>query len=126
MLHPTAARFDDIFRGHHYASDVEHASAMAAKAGTDTTCGTEYVTLVKAVHDGLIKESEINRAVRRLFTARMRLGMFDPKADVPFNKIPMSEVDSPAHRQLALRAAREAMVLLKNDGILPLKSNVKR
>lgn len=116
---------DDIFRGHHYAPDVEHASALAVKAGTDTTCGTEYVTLVKAVHDGLIKESEIDRAVKRLFTARMRLGMFDPKADVPFNKIPMSEVDSPAHRQLALRAARESMVLLKNDGTLPLKSSVK-
>ncbi len=116
---------DDIFRGHHYAPDVEHASALAVKAGTDTTCGTEYVTLVKAVRDGLIKESEIDRAVKRLFTARMRLGMFDPIADVPFNKIPMSEVDSPAHRQLALRAARESMVLLKNDGILPLKSNVK-
>jgi len=116
---------DDIFRGHHYAPDLEHASALAAKAGTDTTCGNEYVTLVKAVHDGLIKESEIDTAVKRLFTARMRLGMFDPKEDVPFNKIPMSQVDSLAHRQLALRAARESMVLLKNNGILPLKPGMK-
>ena len=115
---------DDIFTGHHYAPDIEHASALAVKAGTDTTCGNEYVTLVKAVHDGLIKESEIDTAVKRLFTARMRLGMFDPKADVPFNSIPMSQVNSPAHRQLALRAARESMVLLKNNGILPLKSSV--
>jgi len=117
---------EDIFTGHHYAHDLEHAAALAVKAGTDTTCGNEYVTLVKAVKDGLISESDIDRAVKRLFTARMRLGMFDPPADVPFNKIPMSEVNSPAHRALALRAARESMVLLKNqDGILPLKSTVK-
>jgi beta-glucosidase len=116
---------DDIFTGHHYAPDIEHASALAVKAGTDTTCGNEYVTLVKAVKDGLIKESEIDTSVKRLFTARMRLGMFDPKADVPFNSIPMSQVNSPAHRELALRAARESMVLLKNNGILPLKPGVK-
>ncbi|HXH50901.1 MAG TPA: glycoside hydrolase family 3 C-terminal domain-containing protein [Terriglobia bacterium] len=116
---------DDIYSGHHYAPDIEHASAIAVKAGTDTTCGDEYVTLEKAVKDGLIKESEIDTAVKRLFTARMRLGMFDPPADVPFNQIPMSVVNSPAHRQLALRAARESMVLLKNNGILPLKPSVK-
>jgi beta-glucosidase len=116
---------DDIFRGHHYAPDIEHASALAVKAGTDTTCGNEYVTLVKAVQDGLIKGSEIDTAVKRLFTARMRLGMFDPEVDVPFNRIPMSEVNSLAHRELALRAAGESMVLLKNSGVLPLKSSVK-
>jgi beta-glucosidase len=116
---------DDIFTGHHFAPDIEHASALAVKAGTDTTCGNEYVTLVKAIKDGLIKESEIDTAVKRLFTARMRLGMFDPAADVPFNQIPMSEVNSPAHRQLALRAARESIVLLKNNGVLPLKASVK-
>jgi beta-glucosidase len=115
----------DIFSGHHYAPDLAHASALAVKAGTDTTCGNEYVTLVKAVKDGLIKESEIDTAVKRLFTARMRLGMFDPKADVPFNRIPMSQVNSPAHHKLALRAARESMVLLKNDGILPVKPGIK-
>jgi beta-glucosidase len=116
----------DIARGHHYAPDIEHASIAAVEAGTDTTCGNEYVTLIQAVQQGLIPESEINRAVKRLFTARMRLGMFDPPGDVPFNKIPMTEVDSPAHRRLALRAARESMVLLKNqDEILPLRPGVK-
>jgi len=117
----------DITSGHHYTPDDEHGSAVAVRAGTDTTCGNEYVTLVKAVRDGLIKESEIDTAVKRLFTARMRLGMFDPKDMVPFNRIPMSQVNSPEHRQLALRAARESMVLLKNqDGTLPLTPGVKR
>jgi len=116
----------DISSGHHFAPDNEHGSALAVKAGTDTTCGSEYVALVKAVHDGLIKESEIDTDLKRLFIARFRLGMFDPPASVPFNRIPYSEDDSPQHRQLALEAARESMVLLKNqDHALPLKSGIK-
>jgi beta-glucosidase len=116
----------DISTGHKYTPDNAHGSAVAVRAGTDTTCGNEYVALVNAVHDGLIKESEIDTAVKRLFTARMRLGMFDPPDMVPFNRIPMSVVDSPQHRELALQAARESMVLLKNqDGMLPLKPDVK-
>jgi beta-glucosidase len=116
----------DITMGHHFTPDNEHGSAVAVQAGTDTTCGDEYVALVKAVHDGLIKETQIDTAVKRLFTARFRLGMFDPPSAVPFSQIPMSQDDSPAHRQLALQAARESMVLLKNqEGILPLNSNLK-
>jgi beta-glucosidase len=117
----------DITAGHHFTPDNEHGSAAAVRAGTDTTCGEEYVTLVKAVKDGLIRESEIDTALKRLFTARFRLGMFDPPSAVPFSQIPMSQDDSPAHRQLALQAARESMVLLKNqDGLLPFKTSVKK
>jgi len=115
----------DITTGHHFTVDNEHGAAAAVRAGTDTTCGNEYVALVQAVKDGLIKEDEIDTAVKRLFTARMRLGMFDPPDAVPFNGIPMSENDSADHRKLALVAARESMVLLKNNGILPLKPGVK-
>jgi beta-glucosidase len=116
----------DITTGHHFTLDNEHGSAVAVQAGTDTTCGDEYVTLVKAVHDGLIKETQIDTAVKRLFTARFRLGMFDPPTLVSFSRIPFSEDDSPQHRELALLAARESMVLLKNrDRVLPLKSSIK-
>ncbi len=114
----------DITEGHKFTPDNEHGSALAALAGTDTTCGHEYVALVKAVQDGLIKESEIDTDLKRLFTARIRLGMFDPPSAVAFNRIPFRENDSLQHRALALKAARESMVLLKNqNGILPLKSS---
>ncbi|MHB1021967.1 MAG: glycoside hydrolase family 3 C-terminal domain-containing protein [Acidobacteriaceae bacterium] len=112
--------------GHHYAPDHEHGSALAVIAGTDTTCGTEYTALVQAVKDGLIKESEIDTAVKHLFTARFRLGMFDPPQDVPYAQIPFSANNTPAHRQLALEAAEKSIVLLKNqNGFLPLKPSIK-
>ena len=117
---------EDITTGHKFTPDNEHGSAVAVQAGTDTTCGDEYVALVKAVHDGLIKESEIDTSLKRLFTARFRMGMFDPPDAVSFNRIPFSENDSPQHRELALKAAREAMVLLKNrDGFLPFRSSFR-
>ncbi len=117
---------EDITTGHKFTPDNEHASALAVQAGTDTTCGNEYVALVKAVQDGLIKESEIDTSLKRLFTARFRMGMFDPPDAVSFNRIPFSENDSAQHRGLALKAARESMVLLKNqDGTLPFKSSIK-
>lgn len=111
--------------GHHYSPDEAHAAAAGVLAGTDTSCGTEYSALTKAVKEGLLPESAINTAVTRLFTARFRLGMFDPPSKVPYAKIPFSEDDSPAHRALALDAARKAMVLLKNDAnTLPLHDNI--
>jgi beta-glucosidase len=116
----------DITTGHKYTPDDEHGSAVAVQAGTDTTCGDEYVTLVKAVQDGLIKESALDTSLQRLFTARFRLGMFDPPNAVPYNRIPFSENDSPQHRALALKAARESIVLLKSrEGTLPFQSNIK-
>ncbi|HET8638198.1 MAG TPA: glycoside hydrolase family 3 C-terminal domain-containing protein [Acidobacteriaceae bacterium] len=114
---------DDFYspEGHHYSPDAEHASATAMLAGTDTNCGDTYKALTKAVQQGLISESALNTAVERLFTARFRLGMFDPASMNPYARIPMSQDDSPAHRALALKMARESMVLLKNENnFLPL------
>ncbi len=111
----------DIYRGHHYADSMAEAAAKAVRAGTDLACGREYNTLVEAVHKGYIREDEIDRSVRRLFTARFRLGMFDPPDRVPFSRIGMDQVASPAHQQLALEAAEKSIVLLKNDRhVLPL------
>jgi beta-glucosidase len=114
----------DIFQHHKVAPTMEAASARAVKAGTELDCGREYTTLVAAVKQGLISEAEIDRAVERLFVYRFRLGMFDPPEMVPFSKIPFSENDSPAHRKLAADAARASMVLLKNDGTLPLAKDL--
>ena len=116
----------DIWKGHKFAPDEEHAAALALRAGTDTSCGSEFAALDQALKDKLVSESEIDTAVKRLFIARFRLGMFDPPQDVPYARIPMSEVDSEAHRQLARQVARESIVLLKNaDGILPLQARGK-
>jgi beta-glucosidase len=117
----------DIARGHHFAAQMEQADSDAVKAGTDLDCGSAYKSLVQAVHDQLLPEADINTAVARLFTARMRLGMFDPPATVPFNSIPYSEVNSAAHRETALQAARESIVLLKNrNDTLPLKPAIRK
>jgi beta-glucosidase len=116
----------DIWKGHHFAGSETEASALAVKAGTDLACGREYASLVKAVKDGLLSEAEIDAALRRLLTARFRLGMFDPPELVAYARIPFTENDSPAHRALALKTARESIVLLKNEaGALPLKKDVK-
>ncbi len=118
---------DDIYSGHHYGNSLAEASAKAVKAGTDLDCGRAYSALVEAVRRGYISEDEINRSVERLFVARFRLGMFDPPERVPFSNIGMDQVESPAHRRLALEAARKSIVLLKNDAqTLPFKPVPKR
>jgi beta-glucosidase len=122
----------DIVEGHKYKPTLAEGVAAAVKAGTDLTCGDEYASLIEAVKRGLISESEIDQSLTRLFVARMRLGMFDPPERVPHTKIPYSENDSPAHRQQALQAARESIVLLKNGllknggNFLPLHGNLRR
>ena len=107
--------------GHHYSADQEVGSVAGVEAGTDTDCGTAYRALAGAVHHNLITEAQLDVSLKRLFTVRMRLGMFDPAGGVPYASIPFSVVNSPENQALALQAARESMVLLKNgDHFLPL------
>ena len=116
---------NDIYAGHRFAKDAAAASALAVKAGCDLTCGNEYLSLEDAVKEGLISEDEIDTSVRRLMTARFRLGMFDPEESVPYARIPISANDTPEHRALALDVARESIVLLRNaGGALPLKKDI--
>ncbi len=117
---------NDIFRSHKYRSTMGGAAVAAVKAGTDLTCGTEYKSLVDEVKAGRISEAEINRSLERLFVARFRLGMFDPPEGVPYAKIPFSENDSAAHRQMARESENKAIVLLKNSGVLPLSKSVRK
>ncbi len=112
---------EDIYSGHHYMPTGPEASKAALAAGTDLNCGHRYqADLVWAVENGLVEESDIDRALTRLFTARFKLGEFDDPKDVPYIAIPASELDSEANKALALEAARKSMILLKNDGILPV------
>jgi len=116
----------DIYQGHKVAATQEEAAARAVKAGTDLDCGTEYSALVPAVRQKLITEADIDMSLRRLLTARFKLGMFDPPERVPYAQIPYSVNDSQEHRALALEAARKSIVLLKNEnGMLPLRKGMK-
>ena len=115
----------DFYTGHKVVNTAEEAAALGVRQGCDLNCGDTYGALVKAVEQGLVTEAEIDTCVKRLFTARMRLGMFDPPEMVPYAQIPYSVNDCPAHRELALRAARESIILLKNEGgLLPLRKDL--
>lgn len=122
----------DIYHGHHYRPTQAQASAISLQRGMDNECvdfafkvndNHDYKPYLDAVKEGYLKESDIDTALIRLFTARMKLGMFDPPDMVPYNHIDESRLNSPEHRHLARKIAGESMVLLKNDGTLPLKTS---
>jgi beta-glucosidase len=122
----------DIFAGHKFKPTQPQASAISLQRGMDNECvdftqkvtdDHDYKPYLDAVKEGGLKETDIDVAVTRLFTARMKLGMFDPPEMVPYTRIDESELNSVAHRAMARKLANEAMVLLKNDGTLPLKTS---
>ena len=124
----------NIWDGHAFTKTKEVAAAISLKRGMDNECidfthkvpdNSDYVKYIDAVKQGSLSEKDIDTALRRLFRARFMLGMFDPPETVPYAQIPFSENDTDAHRQLSLKTARESMVLLKNDGILPLTTAPK-
>jgi beta-glucosidase len=125
----------DIYEGHHFTKSQAEAAAIALKTGMDNECADfftvtrddhDYRPYIDAVKQGLLSEADLDVTLKRLFTARMRLGMFDPDDRVPYAQTPDSEIDSVPHRELALKIARESMVLLKNDGVLPLAPSMKK
>jgi len=117
----------DIWKNHKIVATRAQAAALAVRHGTELECGEEYSTLPAAVRQGLIGEAEIDAALKKLMFARMRLGMFDPPEKVRWAQIPYAVNQSPEHDALARRTARESLVLLKNDGVLPLsRDKLKR
>jgi beta-glucosidase len=124
----------DIWNGHHFTKTTEAAAAISLQKGMDNECvdfthkvpdNSDYVKYLNAVKQGLLSEKDIDVSLRRLFRARFLLGMFDPPSMVPYANTPYSENDTEAHRQLSLTTARESLVLLKNDGVLPLTTAPK-
>jgi len=112
---------------HKYTNTPEEAAALAVKAGCNLCCGGDYNALVQAVQKGLIDANEINQALYYTLWTRFRLGLFDPAEKVPYSKYTIKDNDTPEHRQVALEVARQSLVLLKNNGILPLdRSKYKR
>lgn len=108
-----------------HRSAVE-ASADAVLTGTDLECGSEYLALRKAVSRGLIDEAALDESLVRLMKARFELGLFDPDSEVPWAQIPYSVVACEAHGRKALEMARKSMVLLRNNGVLPLAAGVRK
>ena len=124
----------DIFAGHRYRATQAQASAISLERGMDNECvdftslvndDHDYKPYVEAVQQGYLSEGAMDTALVRLFTARIKLGLMDPAESDPYAKIDAKELDSAEHRALARKLAEESMVLLKNDGTLPIKPSVR-
>lgn len=112
---------DDFHRYHQVTPDAAASAALAVRTGCDLNCGCTYNDLVVAVQRGLISEEEINVSLRRLLFTKFRLGLFDPADRVPWSTHSPAIIDCDTHRSLARHAAVESIVLLKNNGVLPLR-----
>jgi len=115
----------DIYKFHKIVKTAEEASALALTSGCDLNCGNSYASLLKAVKDSLITEADIDVALRRLLMARMRLGLLNPPDEIPFLNIDESYLESKEHQKIALKTARESLVLLKNENdVLPISKDI--
>jgi beta-glucosidase len=116
----------DFHEHHKVTASAVESVALAVNMGCDLNCGGIFLFLMEAVKEGLVSEEQIDLAVTRLFTTRMKLGLFEEPDQVPYNAIGYAEVDSAGMQELNRKAARESLVLLKNDGLLPLdKSKIR-
>ncbi|MBQ8163122.1 MAG: glycoside hydrolase family 3 C-terminal domain-containing protein [Clostridia bacterium] len=113
----------DINKNHKITSNEAESAALAVNNGCQLNCGDAYLALYDAYEQDLVTEETITECVEKLFEARFRLGMFDD--DCEYDKIPYDVVECKKHTELNRQMARESLVLLKNNGILPLKDNVK-
>jgi beta-glucosidase len=116
----------DLYGGHRRAADPAEAAALALKSGVNLNCGNTYTFLLEAVERGLVTEQEIDASLAYLLRTRFKLGLFDPYDMVPFTKISTDVVNCPEHKALAREAAQKCVVLLKNNGVLPLPDETER
>ncbi len=115
----------DVNVGHKKTPDIMHSAALSLDAGTDLSCSmwtAGFNTLADAVHQGLATEAQVTQAAERLYTARFKLGLFDPMGSNPLDKLHVNADLFKKDREVSLKAAEESIVLLKNNGVLPLKS----
>ena len=117
---------NDIYAGHHYVKSEAAAAAIAVKRGVNLDCGNEYALIPEAIQQGLLTEADVDSALVPLLRTRFKLGLFDPPAYNPYNAIQPTVINSEAHRLLARRAAEESIVMLKNDGVLPLRKDLAK
>jgi len=123
---------NDFWVSHKTQANANEASANAVMTGTDLECGEmwnnlwSYRNLADAVKEGLLDEAKLDESVKRLFTIRFRLGMFNPDEQVPYASIKTDVINRPDHFEHALKMARQSMVLLKNNGVLPLSKSFKK
>jgi beta-glucosidase len=116
----------DIEEGHHLVSSKAGAAALALQRGVNLNCGDTYLSLPDAMKQGLVTEAQIDSSLAVLLRTRFRLGLFDPAGSNPYDRIPASVINSPEHRALARTVAEKAIVLLKNNGVLPLSNGLER
>ena len=112
--------------GHGTVDNATEAAALAVKSGISLNCGNTYPHLYDAVKQGLLSESVLDAKLSKLIKTRFKLGLFDPPEDNPYHHISFDVVDCKEHRQLAYTAAVRSIVMLKNNGVLPLKNNLNR
>ncbi|HVS96693.1 MAG TPA: glycoside hydrolase family 3 C-terminal domain-containing protein [Puia sp.] len=116
----------DIYEGHKLVSSKTGAAALALQRGVNLNCGDTYLSLIDALKQGLVTQKEIDSSLAVLLRTRFRLGLFDPPGSNPYDRIPETVINSPEHRALARKAAEKSMVLLKNNGALPLSDGLKK
>lgn len=116
----------DFYEGHKVVDTPEEAAALGIKSGVNLNCGSVYPSLVEAVKQGLVTEEEIDEQLKVLMKTKFKLGLFDSPENNPYSKLSAKDINTDAHRALSRETAQKSIVMLKNDGVLPLKNDLAK